>query len=142
MKILNAAGKGNEQMELFRRKLELFRTHYKNIYGISPDDEVLYLFMRMNEMQTDLKKDIKAVSEIRFNNSWDYFMYALGSSLKFLWILLTALVLSSAIVYYTDHRAAFHEKYNTEIIKASDSLSTKPASTKNKIQKPEKRKGK
>ncbi|HAO06903.1 MAG TPA: hypothetical protein DCQ50_07920 [Chryseobacterium sp.] len=144
MKTLAKERDHKNEKELYQRKLELFRAHYKNVYGVKHDDELLYIFMRMNEMQADINKNVKAISEIRFNKSWDYFMYALGSSLKSFWVLLAVLALSSAIVYYTDHKIAFHEKHYaeeySESVKAADTLNIKKASAKNRIKKPEKRK--
>ncbi len=52
-------------------------------------------------------------------------MYALGSSLKWLWILLTVFVFSSAVVYYTDHKIAYHQTQKTEMIKLIDSVDAK-----------------
>ena len=63
----------------YQKVLEQFRTHYRNEYGINLDDEVLYFFVRVNEMQTGLKKDIRNLPKITFKTGWDYFLYGLGS---------------------------------------------------------------
>ncbi|HUZ58805.1 MAG TPA: hypothetical protein VMU83_08485 [Hanamia sp.] len=65
-------------MTEYQKILEQFRTHYRNEYGINLDDEVLYFFVRVNEMQSDLKKDIRNLPKITFKTGWDYFLYGLG----------------------------------------------------------------
>ena len=68
-----------KNMTEYQKVLEQFRTHYRNEYGINLDDEVLYFFVRVNEMQTGLKKDIRNLSKITFKTGWDYFLYGLGT---------------------------------------------------------------
>jgi len=65
-------------MTNYQKILEEFRTHYLNKYDINFDDEILYFFVRVNEMQTDLKKDIRKLPKVTFKTGWDYFMYGLG----------------------------------------------------------------
>ena len=65
-------------MNNYHKILEEFRTHYRNKYDISFDDEILYFFVRVNEMQMDLKKDIRNVPKVTFKTGWDYFLYGLG----------------------------------------------------------------
>jgi hypothetical protein len=67
-----------KNMTEYQKILEQFRTHYRNEYGINLDDEVLYFFVRVNEMQSDLKKDIRNLPKITFKTGWDYFLYGLG----------------------------------------------------------------
>ena len=67
-----------KNMTEYQKILEQFRTHYRNEYGINLDDEVLYFFVRVNEMQSDLKKDIRDLPKITFKTGWDYFLYGLG----------------------------------------------------------------
>jgi len=62
----------------YRKILEEFRTHYRNKYDINFDDEILYFFVRVNEMQKDLKKDIRNLPKVTFKTGWDYFFYGLG----------------------------------------------------------------
>ena len=62
----------------YQKILEEFRTHYRNKYDISFDDEILYFFIRVNEMQTDIKKDIRNLPKVTFKTGWDYFLYGLG----------------------------------------------------------------
>ena len=63
----------------YQKVLERFRTHYRNEYGVNLDDEVLYFFVRVNEMQSGLKKDIHSLPKITFKTGWDYFLYGLGA---------------------------------------------------------------
>ena len=67
-----------KNMTEYQKILEQFRTHYRNEYGINLDDEVLYFFVRVNEMQSDLKKDIRNLPKIIFKTGWDYFLYGLS----------------------------------------------------------------
>ena len=62
----------------YKKILEEFRTHYLNKYDINFDDEILYFFVRVNEMQKDLKKDIYNLPKVTFKTGWDYFLYGLG----------------------------------------------------------------
>src|ERR1017187_3928287 len=65
-------------MTEYQKILEEFRTHYRNKYDINFDDEILYFFVRLNEMQIDLKKDIRNLPHVTFKTGWDYFLYGLG----------------------------------------------------------------
>ncbi len=65
-------------MREYQKILEEFRTHYRNKYDINFDDEILYFFVRLNEMQMDLKKEIRNVPAIIFKTGWEYFLYGLG----------------------------------------------------------------
>lgn len=62
----------------YQKILEEFRTFYRNKYDICFDDEILYFFVRVNEMQTDLKKDIRNLPKVTFKTGKDYFLYGLG----------------------------------------------------------------
>src|ERR1035438_10435590 len=62
----------------YQKILEEFRTHYRNKYEITFDDEILYFFVRLNEMQIDLKKDIRNLPQVTFRTGRDYFLYGLG----------------------------------------------------------------
>ena len=65
-------------MNDYQKAVEEFRHHYYTKYGVKLDDEILYFFIRVNEMQLDLKKEIKAIPKITFKSGWDYFFYGLG----------------------------------------------------------------
>ena len=62
----------------YQKILEEFRTHYHNKYDINFDDEILYFFVRVNEMQIDLKRDIRNLPKVTFKSGSDYFLYGLG----------------------------------------------------------------
>ena len=92
-----------EKITEYQKILEKFRTHYRNEYGINLDDEVLYFFVRVNEMQSGLKKDIHNLPKITFKTGWDYFLYGLGK-----WLipsLIFSLTLSFIVVIVTQHHS-------------------------------------
>lgn len=92
-----------EKITEYQKVLEKFRTHYRNEYGINLDDEVLYFFVRVNEMQSGLKKDIHNLPKITFKTGWDYFLYGLGK-----WLipsLIFSLTLSFIFVIATQHHS-------------------------------------
>lgn len=67
-----------KKMTEYQKVLEKFRTHYRNEYGINLDDEVLYFFVRINEMHAGLKSDIRNIPKLTFKTGSDYFLYGLG----------------------------------------------------------------
>ncbi|MDQ2719398.1 MAG: hypothetical protein M3Z26_06495 [Bacteroidota bacterium] len=85
-------------MTEYQKVLEQFRTHYHNEYGINLDDEVLYFFVRVNEMQSDLKKDIRNLPKITFKTRWDYFFY--GLSKWFIPSLIFTITLIGITIFY------------------------------------------
>ncbi len=82
----------------YQKILEEFRTHYRNKYDISFDDEILYFFIRVNEMQTDIKKDIGRIPKVTFKTGRDYFLYGLGKGLV---LSLIAIVFFSTMLLFT-----------------------------------------
>jgi len=80
----------------YKKILEEFRTHYRNKYDINFDDEILYFFVRVNEMQKDLKKDIRSLPKVTFKTGWDYFLYGLG---KWLMPSLVVMILFSTLFF-------------------------------------------
>ncbi len=82
----------------YQKILEEFRTHYRNKYDISFDDEILYFFIRVNEMQTDIKKDIGRLPKVTFKTGRDYFLYGLG---KWLIPSLLVIVFFSTLFFFT-----------------------------------------
>ena len=82
----------------YQKIIEEFRTHYRNKYDVSFDDEILYFFIRVNEMQMDLKKDIRKIPKVTFKSGWDYFLYGLG---KWLFPSLLVVILFSALFFIT-----------------------------------------
>jgi hypothetical protein len=45
-------------MNEFQKRVEEFRSHYLVKYGQQLDDEILYFFIRVNEMQHDFKRQL------------------------------------------------------------------------------------
>ena len=66
-------------MNDFKSKVEDYRHLYFKKFGVKLDDEILYFFIRLNEMQVDIKRDIKAIPKITCKSGWDYFVYGLGN---------------------------------------------------------------
>ena len=65
----------------YQNLLEDFRNHYKKQYDILLDDEILYFFIRVNEMQVALSKQINGIPKVTFPKGKDYFLYGVGKSL-------------------------------------------------------------
>jgi hypothetical protein len=68
-------------MTEYEKKIEQFRAHYKIKYGVELDDVTLYFFVRVNEMQKDLRREIRKIPSVRFRSGWDYFLYGLGKEI-------------------------------------------------------------
>jgi hypothetical protein len=90
-------------MNSYQQALEDFRNHYKKIYDVNLDDEILYFFIRINEMQLSLNNEfaglkntlhqettvlqqsvhseIAAIPKIQLKTAKEVFMYGLGKSL-------------------------------------------------------------
>lgn len=89
-------------MNEFQKKVEQFRTHYFIKYGQKLDDEILYFFIRVNEMQVDLRKQMQQLSKdikserIAFKNGKDYFLYGFGRISGF--ICITALFIITILL--------------------------------------------
>lgn len=67
--------------------LEELRLRYKRKYNKNLDDEILYIIIRLNEMQLDnkkdflqLRKDLTGKSKISFTRGMDYFFYGMGQA--------------------------------------------------------------
>lgn len=100
-------------MTEYQKVLEKFRTHYRNEYGINLDDEVLYFFVRVNEMQSGLKSDIRNLPKITFKSGWDYFLYGLGK--WFIPSLIFSLTLSVIITVSIQHQ--FQDLHEQIVVK-------------------------
>ena len=83
---------------IYAKKLEEFRYLYFTKYGVKMDDEILYFFIRINEMQLDLKKDIKSIPRLTFKSKSDYFFHGLGQFL-FPSLLSVSLLISFLIMF-------------------------------------------
>ena len=90
----------------YQKILEEFRTHYHNKYDINFDDEILYFFVRVNEMQIDLKRDIRNLPKVTFKTGYDYFLFGLGK-----WLIpsliVTVFLLSFFCIHSTKKQSQF-----------------------------------
>ena len=80
----------SENMTKYDHLLEELRLRYKRKYNKALDDEILYIIIRLNELQLDHKRDILQVRKdiakkpvISFNRSQDYFFYSLGQAVTY-----------------------------------------------------------
>lgn len=89
------------QSDIFKKKVALFRAHYKNTYGVELDDLAIYFFIRVNEMQTQLEKKIDKIPEVRFRTGWDYFLYGMGRAL--IGICVFVLLMSIIMIFSLNH---------------------------------------
>ena len=87
--------------------LEELRLRYKRKYNRLLDDEVLYIIIRLNELQVDQKNDFqqlkRAVSNkprLAFSFGKDYFFYGLGQATGNLLMWLISLVASIILVSF------------------------------------------
>ena len=95
-----------------------FRHFYYKKYNVMLDDEILYMLIRMNELQvavenkqkhleqsiSELRKEVK--TQIAFKTKWDYFVYGLGKYFM-LSIMLSSVIIACTVFFYT--------KYNNEV---------------------------
>ena len=65
-------------MNEYQKRVEEFRTHYYTKYDVKLDNEIIYFFIRVNEMQSDLKNQIADIPKLTYKTGWDYFLYGLG----------------------------------------------------------------
>src|SRR4051812_9282167 len=85
--------------------LEEIRLRYKRKYNKNIDDEILYIIIRINELQLDMKKDlIEVKKEVRkkqsvvFTKGTDYFYFAAGAVINY--ALLTGCLLIITLLLY------------------------------------------
>ena len=83
----------------YRKLVEQFRNHYKDKFGVQMDDDILYLIIRINEMHKDLKRDINNIPSVIFRTGWDYFLYGVGKSLK--WVIIPFSILAIAVTLFS-----------------------------------------
>ena len=86
------------RQEEYKQLIEELRHRYKQKYGSALDDEILYIIVRINEMQVDLKRDIRSISQISFSRPVAYFWFGLGKTISFL-IAGIGLCLMSFVIY-------------------------------------------
>jgi hypothetical protein len=90
----------------YQKILEEFRTHYHNKYDINFDDEILYFFVRVNEMQIDLKRDIRNLPKVTFKTGWDYFLFGLGK-----WLIPSLIVTVSLLLIFYINSAKHQSQF-------------------------------
>jgi hypothetical protein len=78
----------------YSRVLDDIRHIYKQKYNVAMDDELLYIIIRVNELQVALNKKIESVPNLSFNSGKDYFFYGLGRSLSVLFVGVGLILLS------------------------------------------------
>jgi len=61
--------------EEYHELVEQFRHHYKKSYGIDLENDIIYLFIRINEMHLDLKKDIRSQEIQKPKDFWERIRY-------------------------------------------------------------------
>lgn len=89
--------------------LEELRHRYKLRYGSILDDEILFLIIRINELQVDLKKEVKAINRLHFPTGFSYLLYGLGRSISY--FLAGIGLLTLAITIYLNSTPTPSRKY-------------------------------
>ncbi|MGI8634636.1 MAG: hypothetical protein ACR2KZ_04460 [Segetibacter sp.] len=84
----------------YSRILEDVRHIYKQKYDVVMDDELLYIIIRLNEMQGAFNKKIESIPKLTFRSGKDYFFYGLGKSLSVLFVG-AGLILLSCFLFFT-----------------------------------------
>jgi hypothetical protein len=87
-----------DQQPDYKALLEEVRLRYRQKYDVVLDDEILYLVIRMNELQVDLKNQIKNSPDITFQRGIDYFWYGVGKTIGFL-MFGVALIIMTVLVF-------------------------------------------
>ena len=98
-------------MNDYQKRLEEFRSHYFVRYNLKLDDEVLFFFIRVHEMQFDLKKQITAIPKLTFKSGWDYFMYGIGR------LTIPSIVVSIALIIILSISSKITSKDNSIVFK-------------------------
>ena len=58
--------------------MEDLRHLYRQKYGLALDDEILDLIIRINELQVDLKNELRRTETVSFEKGIQYFWYGSG----------------------------------------------------------------
>lgn len=85
--------------------LEELRVRYKRKYNKNLDDEILYIIIRLNELQLDQKKDFLQLKrdfakkpKLAFSQGRDYFFYGMGQAASNVIVWLISLLLSTILI--------------------------------------------
>lgn len=84
----------------YSKILEDIRHIYKQKYNVALDDELLYIIIRVNELQVSLNKKIDDIPKVTFPTGKDYFLYSFGKYLPFLFVGLGLILLSCFLFIY------------------------------------------
>lgn len=103
----------NRKLSKYNQVLEDVRHSYKQKYGVVLDDELLYLLVRMNELQQEVKKEMSQVQKVTFRKGTDYFWYGVGKTLSFLMFGVGLMVLS-AFLYESNRNQRTYELAETK----------------------------
>lgn len=99
-----------------------FRHHYYKRYRVQLDDDLLYLLIRMNELNVSINKDNQSLKQsidklyeqlkkqVVFKNRWDYFLYGLGKSF------VPAILISSVLLVVGLHFIDIQSMNNTKSV--------------------------
>lgn len=90
----------------YNRVIEDLRHIYKQKYGVVVDDEMLYMVVRINELQVAVNKKIDNIPKVTFQSGKDYFYYSLGKYIAFV-ILGIGLTLLSCFLFISRENKAF-----------------------------------
>ena len=67
----------------YAKVIEELRHIYRQKYGEAVDDEMLYVIVRINELQVAVNKKMDKINKVSFQSGKDYFYYSLGKYLAF-----------------------------------------------------------
>jgi hypothetical protein len=87
----------------YNKVLEDTRHIYKQKYQIVPDDELLMIIIRINELQTGLNRKVDTLPKITFTTGRDYFFFSLGKSIQFLFIGVGLILLAGFFFLTSDY---------------------------------------
>lgn len=84
--------------------LQDFRLLYYKKYGVQLDDELLYILIRINELNVAINKDIERLekkidNQVSYRSKWDYFVHGLGKTVGYS-IAAAALLIAVAIIFH------------------------------------------
>ena len=111
-----------------------FRHHYYKKYNVQLDDDILYILIRINELNVVMKSDFEKTEnkikelektiqqQIVFKTKWDYFVYGLGKYFS-LAIILASAIFVLGVYIHTANNVYDNSANNTEVLKSKDSVS-------------------
>lgn len=115
----------------YKELLEELRHRYRQKYNAVLDDEILYLVIRVNELQVDLKKEIREIQKVTFKKGIDYFWYGVGKTVGFL-ILGVGLIIMAFFLFNFIQSKKTVLVVDNQMLKAQVQKGTKGDTTINK----------